>query len=183
MDLVERRQHLVPHLPSAIPGSSRCDARDPLARAPPQTPVGHDRLLPTCRRHTPPLRSHIRRPQHQTRPRRPHEQATGRCSNLCSSPTLTSATTGSTQHSSHSPTTGKPATAAGPKCSPSRQQQRCDRTARSPPQSPASGHPRRNQRTGPAESPMPRCATPAQICPPTHVSTAFASKKHSSASP
>jgi hypothetical protein len=29
-----------PHLPSAIPSSSRCDAPDPLARATPQTPQG-----------------------------------------------------------------------------------------------------------------------------------------------
>jgi hypothetical protein len=32
---------------------------DPLARAPPQTPAGP--LLPTCLRHTPPLRSQILR--------------------------------------------------------------------------------------------------------------------------
>ena len=33
----EQRQHHAPHLPSTNPGSSRCDAPDPLARAPPQT--------------------------------------------------------------------------------------------------------------------------------------------------
>jgi hypothetical protein len=57
--LVEQRQHLAPHLPPAIPGSSRCDAPEPLARAQPQTPTGP--LLSTCQRHTPPLRSQILR--------------------------------------------------------------------------------------------------------------------------
>jgi hypothetical protein len=53
----------------------------------------------------------------------------------------------------------------GPECSPSRQQQRCDRTARAPPQSPPSGLPHCSQRTGPAESPMPLCADPCSDLP------------------
>jgi hypothetical protein len=38
--LVEWWQHLAPHHPLAIPGGSRCDVPDPLARAPPQNAVG-----------------------------------------------------------------------------------------------------------------------------------------------
>ena len=154
-----------PHLPSAIPDSSHCDAPDLLVRAPPQMPLWHYRLLSTCRRHTPPLRSQIRWQQPQIRPRRPHEHAIGHCSILHSSPPLTTATTGSTQHSSHSPIAGKLATAVRPLCSPSTQQQRCDHTARAPPQSPPSGLPRCSQCTSTAESPMPPCADPRSDLP------------------
>jgi|UniRef100_A0A804LZZ9 hypothetical protein len=55
----EQRQHHAPHLPSTNPGSSRCDAPDPLACTPPQ--MLPEPLLPICRRHTPPLRSQILR--------------------------------------------------------------------------------------------------------------------------
>jgi hypothetical protein len=67
---------LAPHLPPANPGSSRCDALEPLACAQPQTPPGP--LLPTCRRHTPPLRSQILRssPTHGCRP--DHSSSLGR---------------------------------------------------------------------------------------------------------
>jgi hypothetical protein len=74
--LVEQRHHLALHLPSAIPGSSRCDAPEPLARAQPQTPSGP--LLSTCQRHAPPLRSQILRssPTHGCRP--VHSSSLGR---------------------------------------------------------------------------------------------------------
>jgi hypothetical protein len=183
MDLVERRQHLELHLPSAIPGSSRCDAPDPLARAPPQTPLGHCRLLPTYSRHTPPLRSQIRRPQPQTRPRRPHEQATVAAPSsaphrpsLPQPPEALNTVATRPQPGSLKPPWDQNVAPAG-----------SNSVATAPPELHRSHHPVvfHTAASAPAQPSHPcRCApTPAQICPPTHVSTAPASKKHSSASP